>query len=285
MQMDRRVALETAVITHGLPPPYNLEAGERMRDAVVQAGAIPALIGILKGEPIIGLISTQLRELAHHSAPQKIALHNLSLTCAKKQSGGTTVSATLWLAHQAGIQVMATGGIGGVHRGNPSDISADLPALARLPLIVVCSGAKSILDLPATREWLETWGVPVVGYRTDEFPGFYTAHTGLGVDTTVETVEEIVALWDAHRRLGTQTAMLVVQPPPEEFALPAEEVEAMITKACIEAEAKGIRGAGLTPYLLRRLAEESEGKTVPLNLALLSANAELAGAIASSLSR
>lgn len=282
--MDRRVALETAVITHGLPSPYNLEAGMCMQDAVAQAGATPILIGVLEGEPIIGMDNTQLRELAHHPAPQKVALHNLSLMCAKKQSGGTTVSATLWLAHQAGIQVMATGGIGGVHRGNPSDISADLPALARLPMIVVCSGAKSILDLPATREWLETWGIPVVGYRTAEFPGFYTVSTGLRVDAVAETVEEIVALWDTHRRFRMQTAMLVVQPPPVEFALPAEGVEAMITQACIEAETKGIRGSGLTPYLLRRLAEASKGKTVPLNLALLSANAQLAGAIAASLS-
>lgn len=281
--MPPHVALETAVITHGLPAPYNEQAGVQMRDAVRQAGGMPVVIGIIEGEPIVGLTDEQIRYLAHHPAPQKVALHNLALVCAQGLSGGTTVSATLWLAHQAGICVMATGGIGGVHRGGTHDISADLPVLARLPMLVVCSGAKAILDLPATREWLETWGVPVVGYQTDELPGFYTARTGLRVDAVADTVEQICTLWRAHQRMGTGTAMLIVQPPPADYAMPAEVVEAMIAQACAEAEAQGIRGAATTPYLLRRLAELSEGRTVPLNLALLNANARLAGAIAAAL--
>ncbi|MEJ5295119.1 MAG: pseudouridine-5'-phosphate glycosidase [Fimbriimonadales bacterium] len=278
--MIRRVALETAVMTHGLPAPYNEQAGVQMCDAVRQAGGTPVVIGIIEGEPTVGLTEEQMRHLARHPAPQKVALHNLALVCAQRQSGGTTVSATLWLARRAGISVMATGGIGGVHRGDAHDISADLPALARLPMLVVCSGAKVILDLPATREWLETWGIPVVGYQTDELPGFYTAHTGLRVDAVANTVEQIGAFWHAHQHMGTGTAMLVVQPPPAEHAMPAKEVEAMIAQACAEAEAQGIQGAATTPYLLRRLAELSEGRTVPLNLALLKANAHLAGAIA-----
>lgn len=281
--MAQRVALETAVITHGLPTPHRETVGERMGSAVAEAGGIPVFIGVCEGEPIVGLTAEQLRQLAHHPAPQKVALHSLGLVCGQRLWGGTTVSATLWLAHRAGISLMATGGIGGVHRGDLSDISADLPALARLPMLVVCTGAKAILNLPATREWLETWGVPIVGFRTDEMPGFYTARTGLRVDAVANSVEQIVTLWHAHRRLGVPSAMVVVQPPPEAHALSAESLEAMIAQACAEAEAHSIHGARLTPYLLRRLAELSGGHTVALNIALLEANAQLAGAIAEAL--
>jgi pseudouridine-5'-phosphate glycosidase len=172
---------------------------------------------------------------------------------------------------------MATGGIGGVHRDG-RDISGDLPVLARTPMLIVCSGAKVILDLPATREWLETHGIPVVGFRTDELPGFYTAHTGLRVDATVHDVDALVDLWRAHRSLGT--AMLVVQPPPAEYALPPAELDALLQQAMRECAAAGITGAATTPWLLARLAQLSDGRTIAVNCALLEANARLAGQIA-----
>ncbi|MFN3690725.1 MAG: pseudouridine-5'-phosphate glycosidase, partial [Fimbriimonadales bacterium] len=192
-------------------------------------------------------------------------------------TGGTTVAATVYLAHQAGIEVMATGGIGGVHRDR-RDISSDLPTLARTPTLVICSGAKAILDLPATREWLETYGIPVVGYQTDELPGFYTAHTGLRTDATVHDVDALIALWQAHRMGGT--AMLVVQPPPAEYALPRAEMDALLEQALRECVDARITGSATTPWLLKRLAELSDGRTLQVNLALLESNARLAGQIA-----
>lgn len=275
-----RVALESAVITHGLPRPQNLEAARQMQTAVRAAGATPALVAVLSGMPCIGISDGELVELAHYPAPSKIALHNLSLACAMRWTGGTTVSATAYLAHRAGIRVMATGGIGGVHRDG-RDISSDLPTLARTPILVVCSGAKVILDLPATREWLETYGIPVVGYQTDELPGFYVTRTGLRVDATVGDVDALIALWEAHQSVGT--AILVVQPPPAEHAFSPSEMNALLEQAIAEAEAAGIRGSATTPWLLARLAQLSGGRTVQTNLALLQANASLAGQIASRL--
>ncbi len=287
--MKPAVALETAVITHGLPPPHNLEAGKRICQAVSQAGATPVIVGVLQGKPFLqtdfgdGWEHSEVGRLASHPNPVKVALYNLGLVQAQGLSGGTTVSATLWLAHQAGITCMATGGIGGVHRGGLPDVSADLPTLARLPMLVVCSGAKIILDLPATREWLETWGIPVVGYQTDELPGFYTAHTGLRVDAVADSVEEVVALWQAHLQTSVGSSMLVVQPPPAEYALNPDEISAYLQQALLEAETQGIRGSALTPWLLRRLGELSDGRTLAVNLALLEANAFLAGRIATAL--
>ncbi len=275
------VALETAVLTHGLPRPFNLEAGQKMEEAVRAEGVTPAAIALLKGVPIVGLTREELHALAKQPHPHKIARHNLTLATALGWTGGTTVSATALIAHRsAQIQVMATGGIGGVHRGNRSDVSADLITLAQTPVLVVCSGAKAILDLPATREMLETLGIPVVGYRTDEMPGFYTAHTGLRVDATVQTPDEVARLWQQHCATGLVGGMLLVQPPPAEFALDAGELEAMLEEATREAEAKGIRGNALTPWLLSRLSELSAGRTLQVNLALLVANARLAGQIA-----
>lgn len=272
-----RVALESAVITHGLPPPANREAATRMQHAVRAAGATPCVVAVLRGVPCVGLSDEEIDALAEYPAPSKIALHNLGLACAMQLTGGTTVAATVYLAHQAGISVMATGGIGGVHRDG-RDISGDLPVLARTPMLVVCSGAKVILDLPATREWLETWGVPVVGYQTDELPGFYTPRTGLRVDAAVSDVDALIELWEAHRALGT--AMLVVQPPPAEYAIPPDEMHALLQQALAECAAAGITGSATTPWLLKRLGELSHGRTLQVNLALLEANARLAGEIA-----
>lgn len=280
VRTEARVALESAVITHGLPRPQHVETAHAMLQAVREAGAVPHIVAVLDGTPCVGLSEAELETLATHPAPSKIALHNLGIARAMRLTGGTTVATTLYLAHQAGITVMATGGIGGVHRDG-RDISGDLPVLARTPTLVVCSGAKVILDLPATREWLETHGIPVVGYRTDELPGFYTARTGLRVDATVHDVEALIALWQAHRPLGT--TMLLVQPPPDTYALDPNELEAMLQEAIRECAAAGITGAATTPWLLQRLAQLSEGRTVAVNHALLEANARLAGAVAHAL--
>ncbi|OYT69448.1 MAG: pseudouridine-5-phosphate glycosidase [Armatimonadetes bacterium JP3_11] len=276
-----RVALESAVITHGLPYPQNLESARRMQAAVRASGATPCTVAVLRGIPCVGISDSELEQLAHSPAPSKIALHNLGIARAMQLTGGATVAATMYLAHRAGIEVMATGGIGGVHRDG-RDLSGDLPTLARTPILVVCSGAKAILDLPATREWLETYGVPVVGYQTEELPGFYTAHTGLRVDATVHEVDALTELWRAHREMGT--AMLVVQPPPTKYALARAEVDALLHQALAECEAAGVSGSATTPWLLQRLAELSEGRTVQVNLALLESNARLAGQIAKRLS-
>lgn len=275
------VALESAVITHGLPYPQNLESARRMQGAVQASEATPCTVAILRGIPCVGISDSELELLAQYPAPSKIALHNLGIACAMRLTGGTTVATTVYIAHQAGIEVMATGGIGGVHRDR-RDISGDLPTLARTPIIVVCSGAKAILDLPATREWLETYGVPIVGYQTDELPGFYTAHTGLRVDATVHDVDALVELWQAHRALGT--AMIVAQPPPAEYALARAEMDALLQQALTECDEAGVSGSATTPWLLQRLAELSAGRTVQVNLALLESNARLAGQIARRLS-
>jgi len=276
-----RVALESAVITHGLPYPQNLESARRMQTAVQESGVTPCTVAVLAGVPCVGIADSELEGLAQYPAPSKIALHNLGIARAMQLTGGTTVAATVYLAHRAGIEVMATGGIGGVHRDG-HDISGDLPTLARTPILVVCSGAKVILNLPATREWLETYGVPIVGYQTEELPGFYTAHTGLRVDATVHDVEALVGLWRAHQAMGT--AMLVVQPPPAEYALTHTEMDALLHQALAECAAAGVSGSATTPWLLQRLAELSEGRTVQVNLALLESNARLAGQIAKHLS-
>jgi len=280
IRTQAQVALESAVITHGLPRPHNLDAARAMQHAVCEAGATPHIIAVLRGMPCIGLSDSELEWLAEYPAPSKIALHNLGIARAMRLTGGTTVAATIHLAHQAGIAVMATGGIGGVHRDG-RDISGDLPTLARTPVLIVCSGAKAILDLPATREWLETHGIPIIGYGTDELPGFYTAHTGLRVDAVVHDVDALVDMWRAHRALGT--AMLVVQPPPQEYALAPNELDALLQQAIDECAAASISGAATTPWLLARLAELSDGRTLAVNRALLEANARLAGAIAHAL--
>jgi pseudouridine-5'-phosphate glycosidase len=280
IRTQAQVALESAVITHGLPRPHNLDAARAMQHAVCEAGATPHIIAVLRGMPCIGLSDSELEWLAEYPAPSKIALHNLGIARAMRLTGGTTVAATIHLAHQAGIAVMATGGIGGVHRDG-RDISGDLPTLARTPVLIVCSGAKAILDLPATREWLETHGIPIVGYGTDELPGFYTALTGLRVDAVVHDVDALVDMWRAHRALGT--AMLVVQPPPQEYALPPAELDALLQQAIDECAAASISGAATTPWLLARLAELSDGRTLAVNRALLAANARLAGMIAHAL--
>lgn len=277
------VALESAVITHGLPRPENLNLARSLEQTVREEGATPATIGLLDGKVHIGLRPELLERLANEDGARKISRRDFGIALARGENGGTTVAATLIAAKLAGIRVFATGGIGGVHRNAPFDISADLPELSRSPLIVVCAGAKSILDLPATVEYLETAGVAVLGYRTDEFPAFYSAQSGLPVNVRVDTPQEVARIARLHWEMGLESAILVVQPPPPESALPAEQIESVIHQALQEAEENGISGAQVTPFLLDRVNRLSGGASMQANLALLRNNARLAAQIATAL--
>jgi pseudouridylate synthase len=278
------VALESTVITHGLPYPENLQLASGLESDVQANHATPATIALLKGKIHIGLTSAELETLASSGQGlRKISRRDFGIAIARQESGGTTVAGTLIAAHSAGIKVFATGGIGGVHRDAPFDISADLPELSRTPLIVVCAGAKSILDLPATIEYLETMGVAVIGYQTDEFPAFYSRKSGLPVNVSVQTPAEVADIARAQWDLGIHSAVLVVAPPPEEKALPHEEIDGIIEQALAEAKEKKIKGYATTPFLLARISELSGGKSMNTNLALLHNNATIAAQIASQL--
>jgi len=278
------VALESAVITHGLPYPENLRVALEMEAQVVKAGALPATIAVLDGEIYVRVNIHQLQKLARGENLQKIGTREFSAAVAKRWSGGTTVSGTLWAAHITGLRVFATGGIGGVHREPAYDISADLWQLAKTPMIVVCAGAKAILDLPGTLEMLESYSVPVIGYQTDEFPAFYSPRSGLRVGIRADNAEEVVAIARAHWDLGLTSATLVVVPPPEEDALDADEVNTIIYQALEEANQKGIRGQAVTPFLLQRVSELSSGESIKTNVSLLKNNAYVAGEIAKAFS-
>lgn len=274
------VALESTVITHGLPMPKNLEVARALENAVKSSGAVPATIAILKGKIHIGLEGDELNHLAASKTVAKVSRRDIAGTLIKVLDGGTTVSGTMTLAEMAGLRVFATGGIGGVHRGNWMDISADLPTLAHLPLIVVCSGAKSILDLPATREYLETSGIPVLGYQVSEFPAFYSKNSGLKVDFRVDTPVEIAEFAKLHWSLGLTSAVLVTVPVPDEYAIPSGEIDLFIEQALAEMEKNNISGAESTPFLLARVSELTGEKSMRSNIALLKNNARVAGEIA-----
>ena len=274
------VALESALITHGFAPPTNLSIARQMAAAVRKEGVVPATIAIIGGQARVGLSDEELAWLASERAARKVSLRDLPLALAQGTSGGTTVAATMVLAHRAGLRVFATGGIGGVHRGHPEDISADLPALASTPMIIVCAGAKAILDLPRTLEFLETLGVPVIGYGTEEFPAFYSRHSGLQVDARVDTPQEVVRIAQERTTLGLSTALLVCVPVPEGDDLPSGEVEAAIEQAVVAAEAGGVGGRALTPFLLARVVELTGGRAQHANEALLLNNARTAARIA-----
>jgi pseudouridine-5'-phosphate glycosidase len=274
------VALESTVIAHGLPRPHNLQTALRLEAVVRESGAVPATIGILGGNLIVGLNEDQTGKLANSDDIEKVSTRDIPLVFANHWDGATTVAATAWIAHRAGIKVFATGGIGGVHRGSLPDISADLPELARTPMIVVCSGAKIVLDLPATREWLETHGITVVGYRCSDLPAFYSRTSGLSVDARAESPEDVKKIFRAQQMLGIQSALLVVVPIPEEFEVPTEVLEQVLQTVLEEAESNGITGAELTPFLLSQMAERSEGATLRANIALLENNARVAAEIA-----
>lgn len=277
------VALESTVIAHGLPHPHNLEVAQALEAEVRAGGAVPATVAVIEGVPVVGLSAAEIERIAVGEGVLKLSTRDLPLARARRADGATTVAATLWLAHRAGIQVFATGGIGGVHRGPLPDVSADLTELGRTPLIVVCAGAKAILDLVATREALETAGVLLVGWQTEELPAFYSSASGLPVDARVDTVQEVAALWRAHRELGLPGALLLCVPPPEPYALPPDEVAEAITQALARAEGEGVRGKEVTPFLLRAVVEGTGGRSLEANVALLRNNARVAAAVAAAL--
>ena len=278
------VALETAVVTHGLPQPQNYLLAKDLEHEVRSNGAVPATIGLLDGHVHIGLSDSELKTLSElKQSTRKISRRDFAIALSQKINGGTTVAGTLIAAQLAGIKVFATGGIGGVHRDSHFDISADLPELSRCPLIVVCSGAKSILDLPATLEYLETAGVPILGYQTTEFPAFFSRDSGLSVDATVENPNEVVDIAQAHWAMGLNSAVMVVVPPPEPTAIPHAQIEATIKKALYEAQESKISGSNVTPFLLQRVKELSKGASLESNLALLKNNASVAAQIAAAL--
>ena len=279
------VALESALITHGFTYPINLEVVRAMEAAVRQESAVPATVAILRGQITIGLADGELEYLGTRSqeAVRKCSRRDLPIAVGHGEDAATTVAGTMVVAHKAGIEVFATGGIGGVHRGHPFDVSADLIELGRTPVTVVCSGAKSILDLPLTLEVLETQGVPVIGYGTDTLPAFYSRSSGLPVDVRVESPEEVAAIVRARRALGLNQATLVTVPVPAAEALPRAEAEAAIEEAIRQAEAVGVVGKALTPFVLARVVELTAGRSQRANVALLVNNARVAARIARAL--
>lgn len=281
------VALESTVIAHGLPHPRNRETAYQLEAIVREHGAQPATIGVVRGVPAIGLDGETIERFALSQDVLKLSRRDLGLAIATGQDGATTVAGTMALAHAAGIQVFATGGIGGVHRGATQswDISADLTELGRTPVLVVCAGAKSILDLPATLEVLETLGVPVVGYGTADFPAFYSESSGLRLTAHADTPEEVAALWEAHRWIGGGGGMVLAVPPPVEAALPIAEVEAAIARALAEANLTGVQGAQVTPFLLAAMLQETGGRSLETNIALLHNNARVAAQVAVAITR
>ena len=274
------VALESTVITHGLPIPQNMELARDMEAKVREQGAIPATVALLDGKIRVGIDEAELERLANAKDPVKVSRRDFAKAIVKKLDGGTTVAGTMLAAEQAGIRVFATGGIGGVHREGHMDISTDLQALSDTPMIVVCAGAKSILDLPATLEYLETMAVPVVGYGTDEFPAFFSNRSGLKVSVRLDSPEEIAAFAKAHWDLGIKSAILVTNPIPEEYSLADDFINPIIARASQDAQDRGIGGQALTPFLLARINELSEGRSLKSNLILLHNNATLAAKIA-----
>ncbi len=277
------VALESTLITHGLPYPLNVETASNMEAAVREEGAVPATVALMEGVVRIGLDSDDLEALGKSRSARKCSRRDLPIALARREWGGTTVAATMFLAHRAGIRIFATGGIGGVHRGHPFDISADVEELGRTPVTVVCAGAKAILDLPLTLEALETRGVPVVGFGCDTFPAFYSRSSGLPVDIRCDTPDEVAALMEARDELQLSAGILVCAPPPSEAEVPADEIEHAIAAALLEADATGIRGKEVTPFLLARVSELTDRRSQSANVALLENNARIAARIARSL--
>jgi pseudouridine-5'-phosphate glycosidase len=272
------VALESTIITHGMPYPQNLDTALDVEQVVRGLGAVPATIALVDGVPRVGLDRATLERLARADGVVKASRRDLAALCVRDATAGTTVAATMYLAHRAGIVLFATGGIGGVHRGaeHTFDVSADLDELGCTPVAVVCAGAKSILDLPRTLEVLESRGVPVVGMATDEFPAFYTRSSGLPVDHRVEDPVELAALLERHRALGMRGGVLVVNPVPEADAMDPGVAAAHIETALADARRAGIGGKGVTPFLLARVSELSAGASLATNIALVRHNADVA---------
>lgn len=277
------VALESTVIAHGLPFPKNIETAMACEAAVRAGGAVPATIAVFDGEFHAGLSAEHIDRLANDTSVRKISRRDLSIAVAERLTCATTVATTAFIAHRAGIRVFTTGGIGGVHRGYSADVSADLPELAQTPMTVVCSGAKAILDLPATREWLETHGVPVLGWQCDVLPAFYSRESGLEIDQRVDSAEQAAAVVRARDELGLDQAVLVTVPVPSDVEIPQAEVESMLADVLARAEREQITGKATTPFLLSEMSKMSDGRTLAANIALLENNARVAASIAAAL--
>ena len=273
------VALESTIISHGMPYPQNVETALNVEKIIRDNGAVPATIAIIGGRLKAGLTAEEIEYFGKKGqAIHKASRRDLAVLCARGEDGATTVTTTMIIAHMAGIKVFATGGIGGVHRGAETtmDISADLEELGQTPVMVVCAGAKSILDLGLTLEYLETKGVPVIGYGTEELPAFYTRQSGFGVDYRVDTPEELAKIFKASHEMGLKSGMLVTNPIPEEFAMPKEVIDQAIDQAIAECNAKGIKGKETTPFLLARVAELTGGDSLASNIRLVFNNAKVA---------
>jgi pseudouridine-5'-phosphate glycosidase len=279
------VALESTLISHGFPYPENLEVAGEMEEIIRGYGVVPATIAIIKGKIKVGLTRGELEFMATSKDILKASRQDLAVIVAKGLNGATTVAATMLVAERAGIKVFATGGIGGVHRGAEKtfDISADLQELGRTPVVVVCSGAKAILDLPLTLEYLETMGVPIIGLRTDEFPAFYCRESGLKVDYVVNDEKEAAGIIRTMQDLGLGGGMIIANPVPEEYALSIEYMNEMTEEAVRAAEKEGIKGKKLTPYLLNKIKELTGGKSLKANIELVKNNARVAAKIARAL--
>ena len=276
------VALESTIITHGMPFPQNRDTALRVEQAVRASGAIPATIAVLSGEIMVGLNEHQLEELAKTSTAMKLSRADLAMAVSTKAVGSTTVAATMIIAALAGIKVFATGGIGGVHQGaeNSFDISADLQELSRTAVTVICAGAKAILDLPKTLEVLETLGVPVLAYQQDELPAFWSRNSGLQAPLRADSVNDIVAFMQAREALSMTGGVLITNPVPAEHEIPREEMDALIERAIKESHKAGIIGKAVTPWLLGRIVELSDGRSLVTNQALITNNASLSGELA-----
>jgi len=276
------VALESTLISHGFPYPENLEVAWEVEEIIRGYGVVPATIAMIKGKIKVGLTRGELEFMATSKDILKASRRDLAVIVAKGLNGATTVAATMMVAERAGIKIFATGGIGGVHRGAEKtfDISADLQELVRTPVAVVCSGAKAILDLPLTKEYLETMGVPIIGFRTDEFPAFYCRESGLKVDYVVNDEKEAAGIIRVMQDLGLRGGMIIANPIPEEYALSMEHMNEMIEEAVRAAEKEGIKGKRLTPYLLNKIKELTGGKSLKANIELVKNNARLAAKIA-----
>ena len=277
------VALESTIISHGMPFPQNIETALEVESIIRKEGAIPATIAVVEGRIKIGLSNLELEQFAQGTKTVKVSSRDLPFAISQKHDGGTTVAATMICARMAGISIFVTGGIGGVHRGSEKtmDISGDLMELARTNVAVVCAGIKSILDIPRTLEYLETQRVPVIGYRTDEFPAFYTTTSGYSVQSRINTAEEIARCMKVKWELGLEGGMVIANPVLREDAMDEEVIEEAITKSLKEASEKGIDGKAVTPFLLERISQLTDGESLKTNIALVCNNALVGAKIAS----
>tara|TARA_R110000868_G_scaffold236052_1_gene489990 strand:+ start:144 stop:1043 length:900 start_codon:yes stop_codon:yes gene_type:complete len=277
------LALESTLITHGLPYPHNVKTAIAVEQLVREMGVTPATIAIMSGKIKIGLTPEELSTLVSNKSCAKASKRDIPYVLSQNISAGTTVAATLFAANHAGIKVFATGGIGGVHHGDSDDISADIIELANTPVAVICAGAKAILDLPRTMEFLETYSIPVVGYRTETLPAFYTSKTSHPLNCLIENIPALVKLLNTHWQIGMKTGILITNPIPSSDEIPSHIIEPVIAAALVSANEHDIRGKELTPYLLNEIATVTQGKSMAANISLIKNNARLGAELALSL--